>query len=99
MPYKDKLSRNKNFREWYARPENKARRREHSNAENRRLKAAVFELLGKRCVKCGCNDSRVLQIDHVNGDGAKERKSCGHNIYTLCRRVLANPERYQLLCA
>ena len=33
----------------------------------------ALESLGK-CMICGFTDPRALQIDHVNGGGAKERK-------------------------
>jgi predicted nucleic-acid-binding Zn-ribbon protein len=35
-----------------------------------RIKA--IELLGGKCVKCGNQDIRVLQINHKNGGGTKE---------------------------
>lgn len=57
---------------------------------------AVFDLLGHACARCGFSDLRALQIDHVNGDGAKER---GRN-QAFYKRILADDGgRYQILCA
>lgn len=78
------------------------------HVKNRELKNAVYEVLGKKCVKCGFQDQRALQIDHVNGDGAQDRKklSGGRNSVgasTLYKAVLESVSRdenkYQILCA
>ena len=57
------------------------------------------------CVKCGFNDSRALQIDHINNDGAEERKKlfgsrldAGIRFYYYLKRNNF-PEGYQVLCA
>lgn len=78
-----------------------------------RTRQEVIAYLGGRCVSpyCkwinldgtpGCTDSRCLQIDHVNGDGAKRRKSGEEkNGSTLYRKVMKTTPgvEYQLLCA
>lgn len=49
------------------------------------------------CRKCRNSDLRVLQLDHINGDGYKDRKSKGSDLY----RILIKqdfPEGYQVLC-
>ena len=74
-----------------------------SNAQrNQAVRREVIALLGGCCVECGFADARALQVDHVKGDGAAERRSTPHA--TLMRRVLLSwrsGERgvYQLLCA
>ena len=73
---------------------------------------AVIAYLGGRCVHLacswlnedgtrGCTDHRCLQIDHVNGDGAKLRKIKGQEGSRLLDTVLKTVpgETYQLLCA
>jgi 5-methylcytosine-specific restriction endonuclease McrA len=35
----------------------------------------VIAILGGKCVRCGIDDWRVLQINHLNGGGTKELKS------------------------
>lgn len=62
-------------------------------------KLAIFELLGSVCRKCGFDDHRALQIDHVAGGGHTERETYGTNLWKYYKRIKANPERYQLLCA
>lgn len=54
-------------------------------------------LLGSKCVKCGFDDVRALQIDHVFGGGSIEFK--GKTAAQKIRLIEKNPERYQLLCA
>lgn len=69
----------------------------------RRSKArlAVINLLGAECVKCGYRDLRALQLDHINGGGAKENKDRRSSSYY--RQILLNPKeaflKYQILCA
>jgi hypothetical protein len=36
------------------------------------LKNKLFDLLGKKCQKCGFDDIRALQFDHINGQGGKD---------------------------
>jgi predicted nucleic acid-binding Zn ribbon protein len=33
----------------------------------------VFNLLGGKCIRCGIDDHRVLQLNHINGGGRKDR--------------------------
>jgi len=59
-----------------------------------------YDAMGGKCSKCGFNDYRALQIDHINGDGKKERKFiCRDNYYpNVLKSFLAGEKRYQLLC-
>ena len=61
-----------------------------------RRKQQVYKLLGNKCKKCKIRDSKVLQIDHVNSDGYKERHLSRSKLYA---KVFNEPKRYQLLCA
>ena len=72
-------------------------------AETRRK--LVQELLGGKCVRCGNDDYRVIQIDHTKGDGHAEREILHHaggpawwHRYYLKYPDLAN-KHLQLLCA
>lgn len=68
----------------------------------RRMRLAVIEGLGSKCNKCGFNDMRALQIDHINGGGSKERKELGfHGQFhrQVLKSFLARENKYQLLCA
>lgn len=63
----------------------------------------ILDFLGGKCKRCGITDIRVLQIDHVNGNGYKEKKQLGlssgntHSYYRHIRDV--NGVGYQILCA
>ena len=64
--------------------------------KQRREKAIA--ILGGKCVVCGFNDIRALQIDHINGGGLKENKSIGNG--GIIRKILrGDTQDYQLLCA
>jgi len=66
-----------------------------------RLRDKLFAMLGDVCASCGFSDRRALQIDHVNSDGAEDRRLNGNkNKHLLVIRSLELGEkRYQLLCA
>ena len=72
------------------------------NERNLKIRERVFEILGDTCKRCGFKDKRALQIDHVNGDGAKQRREIGkRSSYGLYRLILKEKqfENYQILCA
>jgi hypothetical protein len=60
---------------------------------------ACLDAMGGKCVQCGFNDYKALQIDHVNGGGCAEFRAIGSNTVTYFKKVLASPDEYQLLCA
>lgn len=76
------------------------------------LKFIIHSKLGSRCNLCGITDERVLQIDHINNDGAIHRKEYIKN-FTRNKRapsnldyyrniidsINKNEDRFQLLCA
>jgi len=64
-----------------------------------RARSDVFKILGNSCSRCGFDDKRALQIDHVNGDGAKEKRNFNNNALSLLKRVVDKPKEYQILCA
>ena len=60
---------------------------------------------GVRCVRCGFDDIRALQIDHVAGDGASHRRASptngnqGTTLYGAIIRGTVDRARFQVLCA
>ncbi len=52
------------------------------------------------CKFCGFKDMRALQLDHINDDGANDRRANGSGnrffLYLLRNKF---PEGYQVLCA
>lgn len=65
-------------------------------------KDSLYEILGRRCVRCGFSDIRALQLDHINGGGIMDTKvlggACNSLKYYTLRPDLAK-ERLQILCA
>ena len=62
------------------------------------LKEKILNKYGSKCIQCGFDDLRALQIDHVNGDGKDERKYHGSSFYL--KMILKDMTgKYQILCA
>jgi len=68
---------------------------------HRKRRVLAIETLGGKCVHCEFSDIRALQIDHIHGDGATERKKMSS--YQLWQFIINHPEEaqkyYQCLCA
>ena len=63
-------------------------------------RARLLMFMGGECQKCKNNDYRVLQIDHVNGGGSKDRRENPvGSAFAMTRKVFASPNDFQLLCA
>jgi hypothetical protein len=68
----------------------------------KRRRDAVLALLGNKCNYPGCEwkDSRVLQIDHIEGGGRTERLAIGViGVYNKILKMEHPEASYQLLCA
>ena len=61
----------------------------------------ALTILGGRCQYCGFDNPMALQIHHVNGDGAKERReSSKYKQYRLMlQRIREGSENYKIACA
>lgn len=70
---------------------------ERSARSYNRARSAVLEVLGGVCVRCGFDDPRALQIDHVNGGGKADRRCRGSR--KLYSAIVAGEPGFQLLCA
>ena len=75
-------------------------RKAQSKVFRERVKAEVFAAYGDRCVCCGEDEPKFLTIDHVNNDGAVDRKKYGRgpHLMRLSLRRRKFPRGYQLLC-
>ena len=63
------------------------------------LRKDVIVLLGAKCAECGYDDERALQIDHILGEGNKDRQQYS-SVARYYEHILVNKGRgYQLLCA
>lgn len=58
----------------------------------RRVRALM--LLGGKCEICGINDMRVLEFDHIKGNGRTERAA-----QPQLNQVFERPQDFQILCA
>ncbi len=81
--------------------DNQERKSEYSHNRWLKMRLELLEYLGGKCERCGFDDYRALQIDHVNGGGVREMK----NLKSLkspikyLERIKNNRSEYQLLCA
>jgi hypothetical protein len=60
------------------------------------------ECHGGKCNCCGETQIKFLVIDHINNDGAQERKITGMNTMVLWKRLIKEGfprDKYQLLCS
>lgn len=67
-----------------------------------KIKVEAFSKFGSKCKKCGFEDLRALQLDHINGGGAKERRSTklvGHRLYKAIVFGKRKIDDLQILCA
>lgn len=96
--YQKNKKKNDDYRKkWYQK--NLEKNREQRRNANNRARLIVIEFLGNKCKKCGFDDWRALQVDHVNGGGTRERINMSHTSWSLLKRIKANPFKFQLLCA
>jgi hypothetical protein len=67
------------------------------------LRIEIIRLLGGKCVRCGFDDIRALQIDHVYGGGqraARAAKRSNIGMYSIMHEeIIAGSKKYQVLCA
>jgi len=61
----------------------------------------LINFLGGKCVRCGFNDYRALQIDHIYGGGTREIGRYGYlkDPRKLLEKIKQEKDKYQLLCA
>ena len=74
-------------------------KREASREKWHRLRNQWIAENGGRCVQCGFADPRALQIDHVFGDGRKDRRGRGPSFVIIDIWLPENRGKYQVLCA
>ena len=77
--------------------------RKHMDSCNKsRIKVRIDMIneYGGKCCNCGINDIDVLDIDHVNNNGASHRKQgmFGYNLFRYLKKNNWPKDDYQLLC-
>ena len=101
----EKLIRNKTpkRKQWQKeyRGKNMERIRKNNDRYNHNVRHKVVDSLGGKCKRCGFEDIRALQIDHINGGGYQEIKKNSAKVrYRLVLESVQRKEnKYQLLCA
>jgi len=85
---------NKNYHEKYKEKDNARARR-----NNKRYRDLCIEHYGGKCACCGESTYEFLAIDHVNNDGAEDRKRLGGSI-KIYKHIVDHdyPPEYQILC-
>ena len=55
---------------------------------------------GGKCSNCGISDIDILDIDHINNNGAEDRRNnlYGYNLYRHLKKKGYPKDEYQLLC-
>ena len=75
---------------------------EQKAAYEARVREKLYSMLGDKCARCGFSDKRALQIDHINGDGYKDKlrnRSSSSFHRRICKSIEIGENRYQILCA
>jgi hypothetical protein len=64
------------------------------------IRKEMISAYGGKCSACGIENFIVLDIDHINNDGGKDRKKgmWGWRLYRWLRRNKYPKDNYQLLC-
>ena len=71
---------------------------EASRRSWRRIRREIITAYGSICMCCGETTYEFLAIDHIDGNGAAERRKYGSAIYRSLRRRGFPKEGYRLLC-
>jgi hypothetical protein len=94
---KDRIYHREYNREWRKRNPQKQKDIDFRARQNLRMK--VFNYLGgAKCVRCGCMDTRILEINHKNLGGHKEQEVMGHA--NFLRSILRDKRKdeFEVVC-
>lgn len=69
----------------------------YATRHRKKARQHLLEFMGNKCVRCGFDDPRALQVDHIHGNGSQERRRMSQA--QVNARVYEHPGDYQLLCA
>ncbi len=70
---------------------------------SRRYREIALKVIGggsTRCARCGCDDARLIEINHKNGGGGKELngENGSHSFYIDIARLRRSTADLELLC-
>lgn len=79
------------------------RHKEGYRERDDRPRQKMFDILGRKCVKCGFDNPKALQFDHINGGGKKEILRFGGSRGMWREYLKLSPDeirkKLQVLCA
>lgn len=100
--YKKRYNKEKKFK-YYNNNKDKINSKRRANYSY--LREKLLNILGNKCIICGITNSDFLTIDHINDNGAEERRKSGNSGTALVKHLnsLGWPEdyikeNYQILC-
>jgi transposase-like protein len=70
------------------------------NKARKQVRIDMLIAYGGKCCSCSIDDFEVLDIDHIDNSGAKDRKNnlWGYNLYRHLKKLGWPKENFQLLC-
>jgi hypothetical protein len=75
---------------------------QRSKNKDEQCKIETLAAYGNKCICCGEAASIFLTIDHINDNGAEERRQLnnpgGHRFYRLLKKQGYPKDNYQILC-
>ena len=103
--HKELRNRSERYRKYEAmyRKNNREKIAKQSKIQTRKRKIRAFNLISNnniKCVRCGCDDIKLLEINHIKGGGTKEYK-LGINSAVLINNILNGSrgvDDLELLC-
>ena len=90
-----KEQKNAYCKKWYA------THKEHSRTQKQQTRLKALALVGNgkiECVRCGCNEPELLEINHKNGGGHKEYKLLGITMISAILYHNRTTDDLELLC-
>ena len=72
--------------------------KEQSRKAKAKLKQKVFDMYGDICALCGFTDKRALTLDHIQNNGAAERKKIGERGVYYRAIEEYRPLEYRIIC-
>lgn len=87
--YKIRLNKLQNY---------KGARKTNWNFIARKVAMNIISNNNLKCVKCGCDDFRFLEINHKNGGGSKELKGFGYKFYWDIYKKRRDTNDLEILC-
>lgn len=71
-----------------------------TNRSRIKVRLDMIKEYGGECSCCGISDVDVLDLDHINNDGADDRKNglYGYNLYRHVKKIGFPKDRFQILC-